>query len=344
MILNLAPIRSYHLDSLSSLTFANRTKKIVVREIENEPIAKGNVKVPTFTGPNVHRQPLRPLHNGSMNATTTVSQKDEQPKTFAVYSDRSQPSMAPARMAAAPFPPRSSPLKRSSDPFTSSVTRPAKRRTPFITPTEPQPRMSKQALEDIIERKVTDILAARALDQNSIPPQPEISEEVQRRLDMLEKKIEGREDGREQGLTFLLMAKQHAVRGEDASALRMYKLAKDFFPDNEKLGLKIETLRKKLNQRQESDATAAARQVELDGEDGGGIQNRRAQDLLDIINSGDITRLRKLKGVGAKKAEAIQDALGQETNGERTILKNLEELSSLKGVGFKAVENMIAGL
>lgn len=204
--------------------------------------------------------------------------------------------------------------------------------------------MSKQALEDIIERKVTDILAARALDQNSIPPQPEISEEVQRRLDMLEKKIEGREDGREQGLTFLLMAKQHAVRGEDASALRMYKLAKDFFPDNEKLGLKIETLRKKLNQRQESDATAAARQVELDGEDGGGIQNRRAQDLLDIINSGDITRLRKLKGVGAKKAEAIQDALGQETNGERTILKNLEELSSLKGVGFKAVENMIAGL
>ena len=38
MILNLAPVRSYHLDTLSSLNFANRTKKIEVAEVENEPM------------------------------------------------------------------------------------------------------------------------------------------------------------------------------------------------------------------------------------------------------------------------------------------------------------------
>ena len=99
------------------------------------------------------------------------------------------------------------------------------------------------------EDKVTDILATRALDQPSIAPQPDISEEVQKRLELLEKKIDGKDDGREQGLTFLLMAKQHAVRGEDSSALRMYTLAKDYFPENQKLGSKIDKLHEKIRQR-----------------------------------------------------------------------------------------------
>jgi hypothetical protein len=58
--------------------------------------------------------------------------------------------------------------------------------------------------------------------------------------------IESKDDGREQGLTFLLMAKQHAVRGEDTSALRMYILAKEYFPTNAKLDAKIERLRARL--------------------------------------------------------------------------------------------------
>ena len=112
--------------------------------------------------------------------------------------------------------------------------------------------MSKETIENIIEKKVDDILAARALDQASIAPQPEISEELQRRLDLLEQKIEGKDDGREQGLTFLLMAKQHAVRGEHASALRMYTLAKTYFPDNRKLDSKIEKLRETIQEKKDS--------------------------------------------------------------------------------------------
>ena len=112
-----------------------------------------------------------------------------------------------------------------------------------------QSTISKEAIEKLIEDKVTDILAARALDQPSIAPQPEISDEVQKRLELLEQKIDGKDSGREQGLTFLLMAKQHAVRGEDTSALRMYTLSKNFFPGNKKLDLKIDNLREKIQQR-----------------------------------------------------------------------------------------------
>src|SRR6201994_3313883 len=66
MILNLAPVRSYHLDTLSSLNFANRTKKIEVNEVENEPIFKGQpAKLSGTLGqigePMRNRQPLRQL-------------------------------------------------------------------------------------------------------------------------------------------------------------------------------------------------------------------------------------------------------------------------------------------
>ena len=93
MILNLAPVRSYHLDTLSSLNFANRTKKIEVREIENEPVFKGCPRaVPTITGTAMRREPLRPLaattYNRGMNNSKTFGQQVVKPsKAFSVYSD-----------------------------------------------------------------------------------------------------------------------------------------------------------------------------------------------------------------------------------------------------------------
>jgi DNA uptake protein ComE-like DNA-binding protein len=42
------------------------------------------------------------------------------------------------------------------------------------------------------------------------------------------------------------MAKQHQARGEDGSALKMYELARPYFPDNEKLKGKIERLKERL--------------------------------------------------------------------------------------------------
>ncbi len=220
MMLNLAPERNCHQETLSSLNFANRTKKIEVREIENEPVFKGCTRaVPTSTGTSIKRQPLRPLadsiHNSAVHASNPSNkQNDRQSKTFAVYSDRVRLSNATHMDIV-----RCSPLKRPSNQF-SSGSRPTKRRSPDRVLVNPRTTVSKETIEKIIEDKVTDILAARALDQPSIAPQSEISEEVRKRLELLEKKIDDKDDGREQGLAFLLMAKQHTVRGEDLSALR----------------------------------------------------------------------------------------------------------------------------
>lgn len=432
MVLNLAPVRSYHLDTLSSLNFANRTKKIEVREIENEPIFKGCSRaIPTFTGKDIQRQPLRPLAQTVHNSTTNTANAphkpgDKQAKSFSVYSDRARQSNAtirPARTDASRF---TSPRKRPSDPFSSSASRPQKRRSPPRVVSRSEPTMSKEALESIIEKKVNDVLAARALDQPSIAPQPEISEEVQRRLDMLEQRIDGKNDGREQGLTFLLMAKQHVVRGEDASALRMYTLAKDFFPDNQKLDVKIQKLRQSIQEKKDAkgrdmsgpdashpplgrnqcemkalteggidikvpgagsaDAphassniksqhtrdddgdyqgeeeyksdgdfhykprtkkarprTVPSSEVALENED---MQTPRTKELLRIVNTRDLRRIRLLKGVGAKKAETIIEALcaGDEDDENLKGVSSLGELGRLPGVGVKTVENMRIGL
>ena len=259
MILNLAPVRSYHLDTLSSLNFANRTKKIEIREVENEPVFKGcsrEVVLPSVIGASIQRQPLRPLaaatHNSLARPADHAKISDgKPPKAFSVYSDLPKRHSAHTDHMLQPgMPRRSSPLKRSLDLPNANTLRPAKlaRPSPCTRP-KSQPAITKAAIEDIIEKKVTEILAARAMDQQPTAPVTIISEEVQRRLDLLEQKIEGKDDTRAEGLNFLLMAKQHHVRGEEASALRMYELAWNHFPDNTKLESKIAKLRARLQQK-----------------------------------------------------------------------------------------------
>lgn len=418
MILNLAPVRSFHLDTLSSLNFANRTKKIEVREVENEPVFKGCPRaVPSFSGSSIQRQPLRPLastvHNAAVHASHPTrfgdKQENKPSKAFSVYSDRARLSGSTAPQRPSDGLKRATPAKRPSDAVSITAVRPAKRQNPARHDQigKLQEVVSEKSLDEMIEKKVTDILAARALDQPSTAPQPVISVEVQRRLESLERKIEGNDDGREQGLTFLLMAKQHAVRGEDMSALRMYTLAKEYFPDNAKLDMKIQRLRKRLDEKkiqrhnvQTLSAPSENQQPSLrptkvcqgvsedddyhdipepvsdcDYDSAGSFRYRskpkrkllakpslrvfkdasdssaptpRTKQLLDMVNSRDISQIRLLKGVGTKKAEAILEALcaGDEDEDELQGRKvhSLAELSRLKGVGAKTVENMRCGL
>ncbi|KIW89430.1 uncharacterized protein Z519_09586 [Cladophialophora bantiana CBS 173.52] len=253
MILNLAPVKAYHLDTLSSLNFANRTKKIEVREVENEPIFKGpprQVLGAPVGGPTIQRQPLRPLTsvvNVNLAANRdTATKNDKPPKAFAVYSDRNKTSMS-AKVA----PQKSSPLKRTADVSFLPSSRPPKisRPTPSFIRRAPECQplgMDKSSIETLVEKKVSEILAARALNAPDPAPQKSISEEVQRRLDSIEKRLEGQDGERAEGLSYLFMAKQHQARGEFGSALKMYELARPYFPDNEKLKGKIERLREKL--------------------------------------------------------------------------------------------------
>jgi hypothetical protein len=252
MILNLAPVKAFHLDTLSSLNFANRTKKIEVREIENEPLFKGPPRPSApVGGPTIQRQPLRPLNNSinvNLAANRDTGAKNEKPpKAFSVYSDRSKTAIS------RPMAQKSSPLKRSADVSFLTSNRPTKvsRPTPsFIRRGPEQPQgLDKASIETLVEKKVSEILAARAMNAPDPPPTKAVSEEVQRRLDSIEKRLEGQDGERAEGLSYLFMAKQHQARGEDGSALKMYELARPYFPENEKLKGKIERLKEKLSFR-----------------------------------------------------------------------------------------------
>lgn len=262
MILNLASLRSYHLDTLSSLNFANRTKKIEAKEVENEPVYRVAPKQSTasVTGLSIQRQALRPLAAASINANigSTVKSgdvKDEKPaKAFSVYTDKAQTKsvLQSKRLETQ----KRTSLKRGSGTFTSAPSRPPKLLRTVDTAPESLNGLSAAKIEEMVQTKVEEILAARALNESErnkeemlLTRSKELNEEVQRRLEALEERIEGKEDARAEGLSYLLMGKQHQARGEDSSALKMYQLAQPFFPNNEKLASRIEALKEKFARR-----------------------------------------------------------------------------------------------
>lgn len=263
MILNLAPLRSYHLDTLSSLNVSSRAKRIEVREIENEVVfTQPPRKTGQLSGAAIQRQPLRPLanaHNTHVNAAVVNGDKPAKAKAFSVYSDKSKATAPrPSGTAPQPLQRNNSKNKRPSDSNSSS--RPTKMVRPNLTGARPGAELSSAKIEEMIERKVQEALANRALDQPSSKAPSEISEAVQRRLEALERKIESgeAEEARAEGLRFLLMAKQHKERGEDSSALKMYELAVPFFPAQEKLQKKIETLKAKIQAKRDKAASVTS--------------------------------------------------------------------------------------
>ncbi|UJO21688.1 Kinesin-like protein KIF22 [Fulvia fulva] len=424
MILNLAPVRSYQLDTLSSLNFANRTKKIEVNEIENQsffrdpPAGKSKLeggKEASAAVPSMNRQPLRPKILSHSSHLQDVPNVPKPAKSFAVFSDKPKAAPRPspiantaqARQSRAEVTAIKSPKRMASR---EAFGRPAK----AAKKSEVEAGMSQDAIEALIERKVTEALAGR-IDQTAVAADP-ISDEVQKRLDALEKRVEGQETERAEGLQYLLMAKQHQVRGEDVSALKMYQLALPHFPGNEKLVRKMSALQDKIDaqkaakharaavyedqpepvertarrkQRTDEDESYHEAQEEEQNydEDEGFVyrprtkirrpalqslhrptpsdpepctkrtpppdndsddelataliaQTPRTKQLLEIINTKDVSQIKLLKGVGAKKAEAIVNCLCDLDDSVTT----LNQLGKLKGVGVKTVENMRTGL
>lgn len=381
MILNLAPTRSFHLDTLSTLQVANRTKKIEIREVENEPIFKGPPKQSQpLQATSMQRQPLRPIPAATnVGLSTSMSAKDKQPKAFSVYAEKNR--LSGNRSTA-------SSLKRPSESSQPQL-RPSKALRPLttshsISSSTSTSNFSQTDLESLVNRMVDEKLASKALD-SSAPSQPTVSNEVQRRLEALEHRVEAKEDSRAEGLQFLLMAKQHQVRGEDASALRMYRLALPFFPENEKLQDRLMALQRKVGAGPSEDvASPALRQEEGHEQDeyappddddatdeiapqrkpkrsktkfavfadeqhtstlplGQGDLTPRTDHLLRVINTRDLAQIRSLKGVGAKKAEAIVSCLCDMGEEDLTV-GGLERLGEGKGVGVKSLETMRRGI
>lgn len=263
MILNLAPLRSYHLDTLSSLNVSSRAKRIEVREIENEVVFKQFPKTSsatTVTG--APRHPLRPLananniHSGNVAAKATDAKVPV--KAFSVYTDKKKPTSTRCSSGTGTNARRSGSYKRPSDQ--DHVSRPVKVPRPVANQLV---TVSAAQIEAMVEKKVGEILAARSAAQaqekqhTEAQPQPEFSDAVHKRLDALERRIEEgdrRGDSKSDGLRYLLSARQHKERGDDAAALKLYEMALPFFPGQLKLLGKIERLRARL----ENPAAAAS--------------------------------------------------------------------------------------
>ncbi|KAG6001895.1 hypothetical protein E4U21_003744 [Claviceps maximensis] len=281
MILNLSPLRSYHLDTLSSLNVSSRAKRIEVREIENEVVYKqfprsSSSSSSSHSGP---RQPLRPLanalsahnvHTGNVAAKAANLVEVTRPiKAFSVYPDKKKQSpiktiggstAIPRPVVSVSLVPRPSAAhKRPSEQESTGIVRPSKLARP--TAEEPSITVTASQIEAMVEKKVGEILAMRsAAEKKTIQQQQqqqlqqpsaqlEISEAMQRRLEALERRIESeerREDSKSDGLRYLLAARQHKEKGDEASALRAYELALPYFPGQAKLIGKIQRLRTRL--------------------------------------------------------------------------------------------------
>ncbi|KAG5748868.1 hypothetical protein H9Q70_008471 [Fusarium xylarioides] len=367
MILNLSPLRSYHLDTLSSLNVSSRAKRIEVREIENEIVYKQVPKANSgLTGSNVQRQPLRPLvnltnvHNGNVaaKAADKAADANKPVKAFSVYTDKSKPAAPVSRpLVSSNIARRVNPVKRPSE--NDAAMRPSK----ISRPTAPASvTVSAAQIEAMVEKKVSEILAARVAAEKESQPlptvQPEISDAVQRRLEALERRIdsdEWREDSKSEGLRFFLAARQHKERGEDEIALKMYEKALPYFPGQTKLLNKIERLRSRLNgnapapspRRETPRSERKKRRLVYDDADGDYETAEADVDEEEFAHRASKAKSRKLK----VKALATKSILSGDDEGPASprtqhLLdivnsRDLDQIRSLVGFGAKKARDLV---
>ncbi|KAG5767652.1 hypothetical protein H9Q72_004571 [Fusarium xylarioides] len=367
MILNLSPLRSYHLDTLSSLNVSSRAKRIEVREIEIEIVYKQVPKANSgLTGSNVQRQPLRPLanltnvHNGNVaaKAADKAADANKPVKAFSVYTDKSKPAAPVSRpLVSSNIARRVNPVKRPSE--NDAAMRPSK----ISRPTAPASvTVSAAQIEAMVEKKVSEILAARVAAEKESQPlptvQPEISDAVQRRLEALERRIdsdEWREDSKSEGLRFLLAARQHKERGEDEIALKMYEKALPYFPGQTKLLNKIERLRSRLNgnapapspRRETPRSERKKRRLVYDDADGDYETAEADVDEEEFAHRASKAKSRKLK----VKALATKSILSGDDEGPASprtqhLLdivnsRDLDQIRSLVGFGAKKARDLV---
>ncbi|KAK3290857.1 P-loop containing nucleoside triphosphate hydrolase protein [Chaetomium fimeti] len=412
MILNLAPIRSYHLDTLSSLNVSSRAKRIEVREIENEIVYKQAPRTNSgLGGISMLRQPLRPLNNAHNVHTGTLAAKaaekaekaDKPVKAFAVYTDK-KPSVA-TRTIIAPSANTSVPRqplqpKRPSETTSDTLPRPSKlaRPTGQSLLRQPQPVQIPQSppkqisitpdqIEAMVEKKVAEILASRAAAEaaeaaSAPPPAPvaeptlttpttptsatasgtqnEISEEVKRRLEALERRIDSEsraDDGRSEGLRLLLQARQAKEQGDDEGALALYERALPFFPGQAKLLGKIERLRVKLGVVVGDNGEGGRVVVEgkgkrerkgrVSGDEDGEYQDGTE---ADIDEEEDVAGRSPVRGKGQKKKVVRVGGLEEEDETASPRVKQLLQIvnskdlvliKGLHGFGAKKAQDLV---
>ncbi|OHF04286.1 kinesin motor domain-containing protein [Colletotrichum orchidophilum] len=373
MILNLAPIRSYHLDTLSSLNVSSRAKRIEVREIENEVVFKQVPRTNSGSSTTTLRQPLRPLanahniHSGTIAAKANEKADPTRPvKLFNVYTDRSK-SAGPVRPTANMTQTRKPLVERELLSKTSKLARPSQP-SQTVQPVQPaQPAeqklsISAEQLEAIVEKKVSEILASREnkmVEPAPAPAHPDINDAVRRRLEALERRIANeereRDDGRSEGLRFLLAARQAKEAGNDVVALQMYEEALPFFPGQAKLLGKIEKLRVKLGNMLPTESVPVSssprnghekkrRRIAADDSDDEYHQDKGDEDM-SFVDAATKTKSRKAKPARPPKM-VLPDVTGPVSPRAQNLLsiinsRDLAQIKGLHGFGSKKAQDLV---
>ncbi|KAF9874266.1 kinesin family protein [Colletotrichum karsti] len=367
MILNLAPIRSYHLDTLSSLNVSSRAKRIEVREIENEVVFKQVPRTNSGSSTLAHRQPLRPLanahniHSGTIAAKEKEKEKDvtRPVKAFNVFADRSKPAAAPARPTANTTQIRKPAVVVEREAATSKISKLA-RPSQSTQPAQQKLSISAEQLEALVEKKVSEILKSRE-NKESEPSaalaHPDVNEAVQRRLEALERRIENeerdRDDSRSEGLRYLLAARQAKERGDDLAALKMYELALPFFPGQAKLLGKIEKLRLKVGNGYAGETAVSPatrdrhekkrRRVAYDSDDE--FQHAEADEDMSFVDVSTKSKSRKAKSTKPPKL-VFPAPSGPVTPRSQSLLdivnsRDLIQIKGLHGFGSKKAQDLV---
>ncbi|KAK4136009.1 kinesin-domain-containing protein [Trichocladium antarcticum] len=378
MILNLAPIRSYHLDTLSSLNVSSRAKRIEVREIENEVVFKQPPRTNSgFGGAGINRQPLRLLtnahnvHSGAIaaKAAEKAERPDKPVKLFSVYTDKKpahsvRPLLPQAANSSQPRQPTLT--RRPSDIPDAPSSRPSKLARPtqqtLVRPSQPpQISISAAQIEAMVEKKVAEILASAAppapppAAAPSAPAETQISDEVKRRLEALERRIdnESREDGRSEGLRLLLQARQAKEHGDDEAALGCYEAALPFFPGQAKLMGKIERLRGKLGKMGAETPKRMVRRGDDDDDDDDDDDGEYQDGTeADVEDDGAVRKAARVKTARRKKASSKAKVCGESVGDgpasprTRQLLeivnsRDLALIRGLHGFGAKKAQDLV---
>jgi DNA uptake protein ComE-like DNA-binding protein len=73
-------------------------------------------------------------------------------------------------------------------------------------------------------------------------------------------------------------------------------------------------------------------------------QTPRTKHLLDIVNSRDVTLIKGLCGVGAKKARDVVEFLELQNEDDGGLIKTLGQLRAVPGLGTRTVERAYEGI
>lgn len=346
MILNIAPTRAYQLDTLSSLNFANRAKKIEIKQVENS-VAKVKVKKP---GPDaseaMQRPALRPIsnsHHGKKKMPT--SEKSSK----ALKSQREKP----------PKPPKPSTLKERN----SNATLRPQASTLEIKPEE---------LNKLVEQKVEEILASRALSDKtlqSIVDNDAMIKRVEHLEQQLNEKLESTADANKSRRTqpadsprLSGLLKMYEVDLDDARAVDIKKPNKTFTLSNDNddpfilspaqdVDHSLESVRTTLSTSSKPAGHKRKKAFMVFQEDDtdptSATDTPRTARLLAIVNSEDVGQIKCLRGVGPKRAEYLASYVkGCKAASEdgATGLNSLQDLAKLPGIGTKIVEAMRVGV